>query len=97
MKDAAEVQRHASAMLGSLAPMLNDPALTRNMSPQQKSDLKDLQALMKDLQAQMQPGAARLSEAEQARRMAQIQRMTMRMMLSAAMRTPPTSKSEAKK
>jgi hypothetical protein len=96
MPDIAEVQQNASAMLESLSPILDNPAITKNMSPQQKSDMKNLQVLMKDLQTQMQPGSARLSDAEQAKRMAQIQQMTMRMM-SAGLNIAPASKNEAKK
>lgn len=83
MKDAAEIQQNASDMLGNLAPMLQSSAVNKNLSPAQQADMKTLQALMKDLQARMQPGAPRLSEAEQAKRMALIQQMTMHMMSSA--------------
>ncbi|OGS41820.1 MAG: hypothetical protein A2506_01630 [Elusimicrobia bacterium RIFOXYD12_FULL_66_9] len=96
MKDASEVQQQASAMLGTLAPILDNPETTKNMSPQQKADMKDLQVLMKDLQAQMKPGAARLSETERAKQMSQVQQMTMRMM-SAAMQVQPAPKNEVKK
>ncbi len=95
-RDAADVQQNASAMLGVLAPMLDNVAASRKMSSRQKSDMKDLQALMKDLQAQLQPGAARLSNAEQAKRMAKIQQMTLRMM-STGMQVSPAPKNEVKK
>lgn len=88
-QDTAQLEQHASDMLTSLTPMLETAAASGKLSPQQKSDMKELQKLMKDLQEQMKPGAKRLSPAEEAKNMAQIQQMTMRMMSMSMQAAPP--------
>lgn len=82
-------------MLDSMAPMLNNPAITQNMSLQQKSDYAELKGLIATLRSDMATGK-RTSDQEQQARMLKIQQMTMRLM-SAGMTMPKPSAPEPPK
>lgn len=85
---ARDLQRSAAGMLDSLAPMLDDPAMTRRMTPEQKAEMKELRAAVDDLRAQIAAGRS-LSDAEFAKRMERLQRLTMKMMSAGAGVAPP--------
>jgi len=87
-RQAADVQQGAAGMLNAVTPMLETMAADKSLPPQQREDMKAMQDLMKDLQAQMSGKHSTLSPQEQAKRMAQIQQMTMRMM-NQSLKHPP--------
>jgi hypothetical protein len=74
------------AMLDSLAPMLNNPMITKNMTPQQKADFAELQKMMSDLKAGIAANTLTSAQEQQAKMM-KIQQIVMRMM-SAGMTMP---------
>ncbi|MBI4061725.1 MAG: hypothetical protein HY403_09870 [Elusimicrobia bacterium] len=79
------LNKSAAAMLDSMAPILNDPAITRNMTPRQKSDYAELLRMIRDLKRGMAEDTAP-SPREQQRRMLEIQRLMTRMMSPGAER-----------
>jgi len=87
LDQAKGMQTSAVGMLDAMAPMLNNPAITKNMNPQQKADMKELQDMMADLKDQIKTGR-RVSDPAFAQKMAKIQQLSMRMM-AAGMMAPP--------
>ena len=84
-------------MLDAVTPLLNSAALNKNMSVQQKADMKELQDLLQEMRARMTAEVRSLSDQEQARRMAKIQQLTLRLMAAgAAGPQPAPQKSEGK-
>jgi hypothetical protein len=81
------MQNSAVGMLDAMAPMLSNPAITKNMTAQQKADLKDLQAMMADLRAQALSGHS-LSDPAFGKKMMKLQALSMRLM-SSGLRAPP--------
>jgi hypothetical protein len=84
---AKGMQANAAGMLDSISPLLNNPAMTKNMTPDQKANLVELQTLMADLKAQMASGHS-VSDAAFAQKMQRFQALTLKMM-SAAASAPP--------
>jgi hypothetical protein len=78
----------AVGMLDALKPILNNPALMKNLPPQARKDLVELQALMDETRAQAASGR-QVSDAEQNARMRRIQQLTMHLMTSGLMTPPP--------
>ncbi|MDD5303426.1 MAG: Yip1 family protein [Elusimicrobia bacterium] len=74
-------------MLDSMAPMLNNPLITKNMTLQQKSDYNELKTMLSDLKAGIASNTI-TSPQEQQAKMLKIQQLVMRMM-SAGMTMPP--------
>jgi hypothetical protein len=74
------------AMLDSLAPMLNNPMITKNMTPQQKADFAELQKMMSELKTGIATNSTTSAQEQQAKMM-KIQQVVMRMM-SAGMTMP---------
>lgn len=87
---AKGMQANAAGMIDSIAPLLNNPAMTKNMTPEQKANLSELQALMADLKTQMASGHS-LSDAAFAQKMQRFQALTLKMMAAAAAAPPPTA------
>jgi len=80
------MNKSAIAMLDSIAPMLNNPIFTQNMSLQQKSDFNALKALIQDMKADMASNKI-TSPQEQQAKMLKIQQLMMRV-LSSGMTMP---------
>ncbi|MBI3288967.1 MAG: hypothetical protein HYZ74_05565 [Elusimicrobia bacterium] len=78
---AADMNKNVLAMLDSLAPMLENPLITRGMKPQQKADFAELQKLIAEMRTQMAAGAP-MTQQEHQRRMAKIQGLAVRLMSS---------------
>lgn len=76
-------------MLDAIAPMLNNPAITKNMTLQQKADYVELKRMISDLKTGMIENKI-TSPQEQQARMMKIQQLTMRM-VSAGMAMPPAA------
>lgn len=81
------MNKSTTMMLDSIAPILNNPMITKNMSPQQKADFHELKRMMQDMKTDMSQNKITSSEAQQAK-MVKIQQLVMRMM-SAGMAAPP--------
>jgi hypothetical protein len=90
LQSAKGIQASAAGMLDAMAPMMSNLANGKNMTPQQKSDMKELQAMMGDLRTQMASGR-RVSDAEFAPKLAKIQQLAVRMMSAAALAPPSTA------
>ena len=73
-------------MLDSMAPLLNNPAITKNMSLQQKADYVELKRMITDMKTGMIENKI-TSPQEQTAKMMKIQQLVMRMM-SAGMTLP---------
>ncbi len=67
------------SMLDSIAPMLNNPLVTRGMTPLQKSDYATLKNMIQELRGSMLANA-RVSPQEQQAKMLKIQELVMRVM-----------------
>ncbi|MBI3566261.1 MAG: hypothetical protein HY079_13780 [Elusimicrobia bacterium] len=87
---AQGAQTNASGMLDSLAPLLDNPAMSKNLTAAQKAEMQELQAVMADLRAQMASGHS-LSNADYAKKMQRLQALTMAMMAAAAAQTAPAA------
>jgi hypothetical protein len=83
LQNGKEVQASVMGMIDSLEPMLNNPEITKNMSPEQKSSMKELRGLIADLRGQIKSGQ-RLSDQEFDQKMKHIQQLTMQMMMAGA-------------
>ncbi|MEQ1920614.1 MAG: Yip1 family protein, partial [Elusimicrobiota bacterium] len=83
------MNKSAIAMLDSIAPMLNNPIFTKNMSPQQKSDFIALKALIQDLKTDMADNKISSPQEQQAK-MIKVQQLMMRV-LSSGMTLPKTA------
>jgi hypothetical protein len=91
------MNKSVAAMLDSMLPMLNNPALTKNMSPQQKADFAELNKIIAEMKDGMTSNAA-LTPQESRQQMARIQNLMMRMLSAApAMPKPPAAPPEGKK
>lgn len=91
------LNKSIAGMLDSIAPMLNNPAITQNMSPQQKADYAELKKMMADMRTSMAENTL-TSPQEQQARMMKIQQLVMRM-VSAGMtmpKAPPAAPGEKK-
>jgi hypothetical protein len=66
-------------MLGSIEPMMNNPAVTQNMSLQQKADYKELKSLISELKDDI-ASKKHSTPKEQQAQMLKIQSLVMRMM-----------------
>lgn len=73
------MNQNAVAMLDSLAPMLNNPLITRNMKPRQKADFAELKKMIAGLKSRIASGAP-ITPEEQQKNMLKIQQLTLRMM-----------------
>jgi hypothetical protein len=74
-------------MLSTLEPMLNNPAITQNMSLQQKSDYKELKGLIAALKGDI-ASKKHVSAKDQQDQMLKIQRLLMGLMTPAAAAKP---------
>jgi hypothetical protein len=90
---AQGMQNSAMGMLDAMAPMLNNPAMTKNMTPQQKAGLKELQDIMADMKSQMASGHA-VTDPAFAAKMQRIQALSMQMM-AAGLQAPPAAAAPA--
>ncbi len=88
MASGDALNQSAVAMLDSLAPMLSNPLITRNMKPRQKADFIELKKMIADLKAGIASGA-QVTPQEQQKNMLKIQQLTMRMM-GAGLNLPKT-------
>lgn len=57
-QQAAQIQQNTNAMLKTLTPMLNDPNLTKNMTPDQAAMLQQASAMIGSIQNSLQSGKA---------------------------------------
>jgi hypothetical protein len=92
------MNKSALGMLNAMAPMLNNPMITKNMTPQQKADFNELQTMIADLKSGIASNTITTAQDQQAKMM-KIQQLLMRMM-SAGMAMPklqPAPAAEAKK
>lgn len=69
----------AAAMASSMAPLLNNPALLKNMPPEEAAKMKELMEIIGKTQASLKSGKP-LSEQETKAITAKLQRLTMEMM-----------------
>lgn len=83
------LNRSIAGMLESIAPMLNNPAIAQNMSPQQKADYAELKRMLADMRTSMASNTI-TSPQEQQAQMMKIQQLVMRM-VSAGMTMPKTA------
>lgn len=81
LQKAQEVQNGALGMLDSISPMLNNPEITKNMTPAQKADMKVLQGLMADFAVQVKSGKG-ANDPAFAGKMKQIQQLSMQMIMA---------------
>jgi hypothetical protein len=91
---AKGMEANAVGMLDAMTPMLSNPAITRNMTPEQKANLKELQGMMADLKAQASSGK-RLSDPDFALRMSRYQQLMLKVMAAAAAAPPPAAPAAA--
>jgi len=75
-------------MLDSIAPMLNNPMITKNMTLQQKADFDELKRMMADMKSEMSQNKVTSQDAQQAK-MVKIQQLVMRMMSAGMAAQPP--------
>lgn len=66
-------------MLESIAPMLSNPAITRNMNPQQKADFDELNKMLQELKTGIAANTITTPQEQQAK-MLKIQQLVMRVM-----------------
>lgn len=92
--DAAN--RSMVAMLDSITPLLNNPAITRSMGPQQKADYAELTGMIQQLKADAAANTI-TSPQEQQAKMMKIQSLVMRMMSAGIAMPKPQAPPEAKK
>lgn len=92
--DAAN--RSMVAMLDSIMPMLSNPAITRNMGPEQKAEFAELTGMIQQLKADAAANTI-TSPAEQQAKMMKIQGLVMRMMSAGIAMPKPQAPPEAKK
>lgn len=92
--DAAN--RGMVAMLDSITPMLNNPAITQNMGPQQKADYVELTKMIQQLKEDAAANTI-TSPQEQQAKMMKIQGLVMRMMSAGIAMPRPQATPEAKK
>lgn len=69
-QQSAALQQSAAGVLGSLAPMLGNPALTKGMPPEQAKQLQQMMGLINSMQDSMKSGKPPTPE-----QMAQIQKL----------------------
>ncbi|MFI5361609.1 MAG: hypothetical protein ACHQ49_06545 [Elusimicrobiota bacterium] len=86
---AAAMQTNAAGMLDALTPMLDMLTASKNLPPQQKADIKELQGLMQELKTQMISGK-RLDNAVFAQKMSRYQALLLKVMAYSA-QTPPAA------
>lgn len=86
------LNRSMIGMLDSIAPMLNNPTITKNMTPRQKADYAELKTMMQDLKTGMASNTRTSSQDQQAK-MLKIQQIVMRLM-SAGMTMPKAAQPE---
>jgi hypothetical protein len=80
------MNKSMAGMLDTIAPLLNNPMITQNMSPAQKADYAELTKMIQDLKAGMASDSI-TSQQEQQAKMMKIQQLVMRLM-SAGMTMP---------
>lgn len=80
------MNKSMAGMLDAIEPMLNNPMITQNMTPQQKSDYAELKRMMRDFKTSLAANTLPSHQEQQARLM-QIQGLVMRM-VSAGMAGP---------
>ncbi len=88
MAGGEAMNKNMIGMLDSIAPMLDNPMLTKNMPPEQQKDMAELRGMIVGLKADIASGRI-TSDAEQAQRMAKVQSLVMRMMTAAAAMPKP--------
>ncbi len=95
---ADAMNKSVIGMLDSMAPMLNNPAITQNMTPQQKADYDELKTLILELRNGMAANKV-ISPQEQQAKMIKVQQLVMRMMSAGVSgpKRPATSAPGAKK
>jgi hypothetical protein len=81
---AGDVQQNTLAMLDRFAPLLNNPQLTKNMTPEQKAQFKELNALISKLRVQIAANKP-LSPAQLNDEMMDIQKLVFKVMVGQAM------------
>lgn len=81
------------AMLDSMAPLLSNPMVTKNMTAPQKADFAELQKMISDMRAGLAANTITSTQDQQAKMM-KIQQLVMRMM-SAGMTMPKTQEAPA--
>lgn len=84
------------AMLDSIAPMLNNPALTKNMGPQQKADFAEMNKLMAEMKNGIASNSPQPPEQRQ-KDMLRFQNLMMRMLSAAPAPEMPAARPVKKK
>jgi hypothetical protein len=80
-------------MLDTIAPLLNNPAVTRGMAPQQKADYEELKKMLQDMKTGLATDTITTPEQQQAKMM-KVQQLVMRLM-SAGLTMPKTAPAPA--
>ena len=80
------MNKNMVAMLDSIAPLLNNPMISKNMTPQQQADFAELRKLMTEIKAGIAANTLTSAHEQQAKMM-KLQQIVMRMM-SAGMTMP---------
>lgn len=85
--NAAELNKSLLAMLDSILPMVNNPAMTAKMTPAQKADFAEVNKMIGELKNSIATNE-QMTEKERERRMQKVQELTMRMMTSSLAAMP---------
>lgn len=75
------VNKGMAGMLDSITPLLDNPAITQNMGPQQKADYVELKKMIEDMKTGLKADSI-TSPQEQQAQMMKIQQLVMRLMSS---------------
>jgi hypothetical protein len=75
------LNKSIAGMLDSIAPMLNNPAITQNMTPQAKADFDELNTMLQELKSGIASNTITTPQEQQAK-MLKIQQLVMRMLSS---------------
>lgn len=91
---AQGLEAQAAGAMNSIMPLLNNPALSRNMTPAQKADMKELTNMMADMQKQAASGR-RMTDAEFRAQQLKYQSLVMRVMSSGLAGALPAGRAAA--
>ena len=94
LKQGDALRVNAEGMIGSILPMLENPAVTKNLDAQGKADMKELRDLLADLKSKSAAGT--IDSRYHTEMMQKIQALSMRVMM-AGMRAPAAPAAPGKK
>lgn len=91
-----QVTQAGSNMLSSIVPLLNNPAMQKNMSPAQREEVQQLLKTIEHMQENLRTGK-KMDRAESEKLMREMQSLAQKAMANAAQAKPKTSKKNEEK